>query len=337
MAYGLWPMALYFITGATGFLGGEVVRQLIAGGHRVRALVRSPDAASALAAAGAELHEGDITHPESMRAPMTGADGVFHIAGWYKVGVLDRSPAVDINVNGTRNVLTLMRELGVPKGVYTSTLAVNSDTHGQVVDETYRFTGKYLSVYDETKAQAHHLADQFIAGGLPLVIVQPGVIYGPGDTSSVRLTLRQYLQRKLPVVPKKTAFCWGYIEDVARGHLLAMEQGRPGRNYFLAGPVHTMIEALDIAQSITHIPAPRIRVNLGAMLALVGTVAKIEPYLPAAAQAAFENLRVVGGATYLGSNARAVRELGWRVRPLADGLRATLRAEMLDLGMTPDF
>ena len=330
-------MALYFVTGATGFLGGEVARQLIAGGHRVRALVRSPDAASSLAAAGVELHAGDITHPESMRAPMTGVDGVFHIAGWYKVGVRDRSPAININVNGTRNVLTLMRELGVPKGVYTSTLAVNSDTHGQVVDESYRFTGKFLSVYDETKAQAHHLAEQLIASGLPLVIVQPGVIYGPGDTSSIRTTLRQYLQRKLPVVPKKTAFCWGYIDDVARGHLLAMERGRPGRNYFLAGPVHTMIEALDIAQSITHIPAPRMRVNLAPVRAIAGVLSTIESVLPAAAQAAVENLRVVGGATYLGSNARAVRELEWRVRPLKDGLTETLRAEMIDLGMTPRF
>lgn len=330
-------MASYFVTGATGFVGGEVVRQLIAAGHRVRALVRAPESAAALANAGAQLHRGDITHPDSMRAPMAGADGVFHIAGWYKVGVRDRGPAVNINVNGTRNVLTLMRELGVPKGVYTSTLAVNSDTHGQVVDESYRFTGTYLSVYDETKAQAHHLAEQFIADGLPLVIVQPGVIYGPGDTSSVRTTLRQYLQRKLPVVPKKTAFCWGYIDDVARGHLLAMKQGRPGRNYFLAGPVHTMIEALETAESITHIPAPKMRVNLGVVRAIAGALSKIEPVLPAAAQAAVENMRVVGGATYLGSNGRAVRELGWRVRPLADGLRATLRVEMIDLGMTPNF
>jgi nucleoside-diphosphate-sugar epimerase len=230
-----------------------------------------------------------------------------------------------------------MRELGVPKGVYTSTLAVNSDTHGHVVDETYRFTGKHLSVYDETKAEAHHLAERFIADGLPLVIVQPGVIYGPGDTSSIRSTFRQYLQRKFPVIPKKTSFCWGYIDDVARGHLLAMEKGAIGRNYFLAGPVHTMIEALELAESITGIPASKIRVNLGAVRALATALSKIERVLPASAQAAVENIRVAGGATYLGTNARAVRELGWRVRPLADGLRETLRAEMIDLGMRPNF
>lgn len=96
-----------------------------------------------------------------------------------------------------------------------------------------------------------------------------------------------------------------------------------------------MIEALEIAESITHIPAPRLRVNLGAVRAVAGALSKIESVRPAAAQAAAEDMRVVGGATYLGSNAGAVREIGWRVRPLADGLRATLRAEMIVLGMPP--
>ncbi|MBK7450579.1 MAG: NAD-dependent epimerase/dehydratase family protein, partial [Anaerolineales bacterium] len=94
-----------------------------------------------------------------------------------------------VNINGTRNVLELMQELRIPKGVYTSTLAINSDTKGVLADETYHFTGEHLSEYDRTKAEAHKLADEFIAKGLPLVIVQPGLIYGPGDTSSVRASL----------------------------------------------------------------------------------------------------------------------------------------------------
>ena len=153
-----------------------------------------------------------------------------------------------------------MEELRVPKGVYTSTLAVNSDTHGQVVDETYRFTGRHLTVYDATKAEAHRIAEAFIAKGLPLVIVQPGLIYGPGDTSGVRTTFIEFLKRKLPALPKKTAYCWGYIDDVARAHILAMEKGRAGRNYFICGPVHTLIEAIDVASEITGIPAPKIHI-----------------------------------------------------------------------------
>src|SRR5262249_46350556 len=144
--------------------------------------------ASALERAGIKLFQGDVTDKETLRAPMIGVDGVFHLAGWYKIGVRDPSPAYAINVEGTRNVLATMAELHGPKGVYASTLAVNSDTHGRVVDETYRFTGRHLSIYDATKAEAHRIAEDFITRGLPLVIVQPGVVYGPGDTSSVRTT-----------------------------------------------------------------------------------------------------------------------------------------------------
>ena len=166
----------YFLTGATGFIGGRVARQLREAGHDVVAVVRDPARARDLADLGIAIPRGDVTDKESMRAPMTGVDGVFHIAGWYRVGVRDKSDGEKINIQGTRNVLELVRELSIPKAVYTSTLAVNSDTHGWLVDETYRYDGPHLSEYDRTKWAAHRLAEQFIAAGLPLVIVQPGVI-----------------------------------------------------------------------------------------------------------------------------------------------------------------
>src|SRR5688572_1566143 len=99
----------YFLTGATGFVGGAIARQLREAGHEVRALVRTPAKARDLAAIGVELHSGDITDKASMRGPMTGVDGVYHVAGWYKVGVPDRAAAVAINIDGTRLVLELMR------------------------------------------------------------------------------------------------------------------------------------------------------------------------------------------------------------------------------------
>jgi nucleoside-diphosphate-sugar epimerase len=313
-----------FLTGATGFVGGVLAKQLVAAGHDVRAVVRDPAKASALAAMGVRLFPGDVTNKDSMRAPMTGADAVFHIAGWYKVGVRDKSPAVATNVHGTRNVLELMQELGVPKGVYTSTLAVNSDTRGRLVDETYQFTGTHLSVYDRTKAEAHAIAESFISRGLPLVIVQPGLIYGPGDTSSVRTTFVQFLERRLPPLPRGTAFCWAHVEDIARGHVLALERGKPGRNYFLAGPVHTLVEGIQIASTITGIPAPRMTLPAGLLRAsslLMGLVERVVPVPP---EFTAEGLRVLAGTTYIGSNAKAKTELGWTVRPLREGLVETL-------------
>lgn len=319
----------YFLTGATGFIGSEVARQLSEAGHKVVALVRDPSKAANLAALNVALHKGDITDKESMRRPMTGVDGVFHIAAWYKIGNGTLQHARAINVQGTRNVLELMRDLKVPKGVYTSTLAVFSDTKGQLVDESYRHNGPWLSIYDRTKWEAHYeVSLPMIQAGLPLVIVQPGLVYGPGDTSSVRETIVQYLRRKLPLVPRKTAFNWAHVEDTARGHILAMERGQAGESYIIAGSAHTLEEALDLAQAITGIPAPHFRapaVLMKALAALMGVVGCVVS-LPPAYRA--ERLRVSAGSTYLGNNRKARRDLGFEARPLEEGLRQTLLHEM---------
>jgi len=264
---------------------------------------------------------GDVTLRDSMRDAMAGADGVFHLAGWYKIGTKDRSAGEAINVVGTRNVLSLMKELRIPKGVYTSTLAVCSDTHGQLVDETYRRQGPWLTEYDRTKWVAHYeVAEPMIRDGLPLVIVQPGVNYGPGDTSEIRPTLVRYLEGNLRAIPRRTAYCWAHVEDTARGHILAMERGRPGEAYIIAGPPHTLVEAFEIAERITGIPAPRLKLGPG--------VLRILAFL-----ARSERLRDIAGVTYLGTNAKARRDLGFEPRGLEEGLRETLAHEMRLLGI----
>src|SRR5437667_3086548 len=314
-------MAKYFVTGATGFIGGRVTWQLIGAGHDVVAIARNPQGAKDLVSTGVDVRRGDITDPDSLRGPMAGVDGVFHIAGWYKIGSKDPSEGERINVVGTRNVLTAMKELRIPKGVYTSTLAVFSDTHGQLVDETYRHGGPWLTEYDRTKWIAHYeIAEPMIRAGLPLVVVQPGVNYGPGDTSEVRPTFVRYLQGKLRALPKQTAYCWAHVEDTARAHLLAMERGRAGETYIIAGMPHTLIEVFDLAERITGIPAPRFHASTGLLRAIV------DPSRP-------DRLPNVAGVTYLGNNAKACRELGFDPRPLEDGLRETLQHEMRLLGI----
>lgn len=324
----------YLLTGATGFVGGVLSKQLAAAGHSLRAVVRTPEKARGLEALGVSLYKGDVTDKASMRAPMTGVDGVFHVAGWYKLGIRarDRAEGDAINVQGTRNVLELMQELQVPKGVYTSTLAVNSDTRGQLVDESYHFRGKHLSIYDETKALAHDVAKGFIDRGLPLVIAQPGVIYGPGDTSSLRTTLLQFLNKKLPAIPAKTAFCWAHVEDIARAHVLAMQRGQVGQNYFICGPPHTFEEGLQVASEVSGVPLPKMRMQPGVMRAMAAVTGALETFVAMPADYASETLREMAGTTYIGSNARAKRELGWTVRELRDGWAETVRSEAQRLG-----
>jgi nucleoside-diphosphate-sugar epimerase/N-acetylglutamate synthase-like GNAT family acetyltransferase len=326
----------YFVTGATGFIGGRLVRQLRAAGHEVRALVRSPSKAPSLAALGASVHPGDITDAETMRSAMHGCDGVFHLAAWYRIGARasERREAQRINVQGTRNVLELMLELGIPKGVYTSSLAVFGDTRGWVGDESFRFEGPWLSEYDRTKWQAHYeVAVPMIRAGLPLVIVQPGVVYGPGDPSVIGNLLRQYLRRTLPIRPHGAAFCWGHVDDTAHGHVLAMDQGRPGESYIIAGPPHTLEEALEIAEQITGIRPPWLRPPAVVLRVLAAAASAVERVVPLPQTYTGETLRIAAGATYLGSSEKAQQELGFRARPLEDGLRETLLHEMAVLGM----
>jgi len=105
------------VTGSTGFIGGQVVQQLVDAGHRVAALVRNPSRVQDLRTMGVDILPGDVMEPESLRGPMTGVDGVFHVAGWYKIGTKDPAEGERVNVAGTRNVLTTMKDLGIPKGI----------------------------------------------------------------------------------------------------------------------------------------------------------------------------------------------------------------------------
>lgn len=321
----------YLVTGATGFIGGHVARQLLADGHDVVALVRTRAKALALEELGVELKEGDITRRDSIPPAMDGVDGVFHLAAWYKVGARNADMARAINVDGTRNVLESARKLRIPKVVYTSTLAVYGDTGREAVDEAYRMNGPWLSEYDRTKWVAHYeVAAPMMEAGLPLVIVQPGLVHGPDDHSNVGAVLRDYLRGRLPVVPQQGG-CWSFVEDTARGHLLAMERGRVGESYNLGGPCMYWREALTVAEEITGIAPPRL--TLPPWLARLSSwlMRPVNAVLPLPPTYHPETLRVAAGVTYFATDEKARRDLGWDPRPFREGLAATLEAEQAAL------
>ena len=223
-----------------------------------------------------------------------------------------------------------MKELKIPKGVYTSTLAVNSDTKGKLVDETYEFTGEHISEYDRTKAEAHKIADEFIKQGLPLVIVQPGLIYGPGDTSTVRTNLLDLLKGRLPALPSQTAYSWAHVDDIVDGHILAMEKGKNGESYIICGEPYSAADAFTLAAKTASKRAP-ITVPYQMMKAMSVLVTPLDSILPDTYTS--EGLRVVGGVTYLGDNSKAKRKLGYNPRPVSEGWVETVRHEMKLLGM----
>jgi dihydroflavonol-4-reductase len=156
-----------FVTGATGFIGGEVARRLRARGDDVVALVRDPSRAKALGDLGITLVQGDVADAAAVRAGMEGADAVIHGAAMYEVGIpKSKRPAMfEANVRGTEVVLGAARDAGVKKAVYISTINAFGNTHGKVVDETHVHDEQYVSYYDETKHRAHNVAKELGAAG----------------------------------------------------------------------------------------------------------------------------------------------------------------------------
>jgi nucleoside-diphosphate-sugar epimerase len=315
-----------FVTGGTGFIGRRLVRQLLARGDEVRVLARSPQSASDLAAAGAHIVPGDITDLESMTADMRGSDVVFHVAAWYKIGTADTSQARKINVDGTRNVLGLAYALGVPRIVYTSTVAVFGDTSGETVDEDYRADpGALLTEYDRTKWAAHYeVALPLIEQGAPIVIVLPGGVFGPGDTSIVGDLMRRFYGGRLPVLPgPETAITYAHVDDIVAGHLLAAEKGRVGESYILAGPGLTMGEFADLFALLTGMRAPRLRIPAGWLRPFAPLMGLLQQLVPVPDTFGGESLAMLG-ATYLARSDKARQELGWQPRPVEEGLADTL-------------
>lgn len=314
----------YAITGATGFVGGALARQLRHAGHEVRALVRTPRSATALSALGVEMVEGDLDDTAALDRLCTDVDGLFHVAGWYKVGQHDSSPGTRVNVEGTRHVLAAAQRKHVPRVVYTSTLAVNSDTHGEVYDETHRHTGDFVSHYDRTKAEAHRIAEDFATEGLPVVIVQPGLVYGPGDTAQTGDLVAQVVRGKRPQVPRGGGVCWAHVDDVAAGHVLAMDKGRPGESYMLAGQRATLAEGLQRIATIAGTKGPVVLPDalVRATGRVTGAVGRVLPVPPLFA----EETLLASLATYYGSPEKAERELGWHPRDLDTGLQQTVGA-----------
>ena len=314
-----------FLTGATGFIGGEVARRLRARGDAVRALVRDPERAQHLVAIGCTLVPGDLSDESRLTAACAGADAVIHCAAVYEVGVPEerRSVLVDTNVGGTERVLGAALSAGVRKAVYVSTVAVFGNTRGQVVDEQYVKPSDVpsTSVYEETKALAHRRAHEIAERGLPLVTVQPGVVYGPDDPSTVGDLFTRFLAGRLPALPfPELGVTPVHRDDVADGVLRALEQGVAGESYVLAGEPTSMRELLTVLAGVSGRRAPTRTVPtlLIKALAPLGRVAATPLGFP-------PNLRELitssDGVTFWASSAKAQRELGWTPRPLENGLR----------------
>ncbi len=317
-----------FLTGGTGFIAGHVARQLRLRGDDVVALVRSPAKAETLRELGCELVEGDLSDDAAIARGVEGAEAVIHAGAVYKVGIpKSEYPAMfESNVAGTERVLDAAVSAGVPKIVYVSTCAIFGDTHGAVVSEGYERDAPFPSEYERTKTLAHELALDRIAGGAPIVIVQPGGVYGPNDHSELGNMIEQARTGKLPAKMFPDAgFMYCHVEDIATGIVLALDKGRVGEAYVLSGHKGTLGDLIDRVCAIAGRKPPRLTMPgflLKASAPLGPVVGPLLGFPP--------NLRELiassDGVTYWASDAKARSELGFAPRDLDAGLRDTLAA-----------
>ncbi|MEA2545080.1 MAG: hypothetical protein QOI09_353 [Chloroflexota bacterium] len=310
------------VTGGAGFVGAAVVRELRARGDTVIALVRDTRRAGCIADVGAELVEDDLSDVVRLTDALRGADAVIHAAGSYRIGVpkSERGAMWDANVATTTRVLDAAEAAAVPRFVYVSTGNVYGNTHGRVVDETYRrdLSEGFLSWYDETKYGAHEVAEQRIHAGAQGIVVMPSQVYGPGDHSGFGEQLQlahagQLRYRALDDVGVGLV----HVEDLAAGIVAALDRGRLGQSYNLAGPRTTLREAVELAAATGGHRPPALRVPtalLRVMAPLGGLIGQ---------QNLQELVAASAGVTYWLSADKATAELGFVARDIEAGFRDT--------------
>jgi len=323
-------MDTVLVTGATGFVGSALVRELVQQGATVRVTVRTTSRTDNLEGLPVERVVADVQDPDAMRRACQGCTMLYHVAGVYRTWMRDYGVLHRVNVEGTRQVLTAAREAGVQKVVYTSSIAaLGRRPDGLPSDEQTLFNLHHLRLpYEESKFNAEQVAWEFWRNGLPLVVVRPALVMGEGDiypTPSGRLVL-DVLRGRVPCY-----FDGGIdvvdVGDVARGHILAMERGVPGESYNLGceGNFTLLRDLTRLIARVGGVRPPALRVPVWCALVWAHTLTFIANYVtkrePVATPASIRILALKRRVAF----AKAVRELGMPQTPLEDTLTRTVR------------
>jgi dihydroflavonol-4-reductase len=304
-----------FVTGATGFVMGAAARALRGRGDAVVALVRDPSRAASLGALGCELVAGDVVDLTTAVAGLRGCDALIHGAAIYEIGVnaARRRTMEETNVTGTRRILDAARAAGTARIVYVSTIAAFGNTRGEIVAEGHRPTMPPTSAYEDTKRRAHEIALDAARDGAPIVIVQPGQVYGPNDHSAVGANFRALADGRLRYRAfEDLGLNLLHVDDLADGILRALDAGRLGESYILGGEITTLGDAYRAVAEATGRALPR--------FVLPSAIARFAARLLPSMR---EVVSSADGVTFWATDAKARAELGTKPRDLLTGMRDT--------------
>lgn len=312
-----------FVTGATGFIGASIVRELLKDGREVRALARPASNLDNLKGLDVEIWPGDILDSDGVRRGLKGCNVLYHAAADYRLWTRNPADMYRTNVGGTAAVLEAALASGVSRVVYTSSVGTlgHSQDGTPGTEETDVTLSDMVGPYKKSKFLAEREAEKFVARGLPLVIVNPSTPIGPWDikpTPTGKIIV-DYLKRKMPAY-LDTGLNLIAVEECARGHILAEQKGRPGRRYILGNANISLCQLFNMLHEITGIPAPKVRLPYTPVLLAAwindgfSRLTGREPLIPLA------GVQMAAHHMYFDSG-RAVRELGLSQSPVQEALR----------------
>jgi len=307
-----------FVTGASGFIGANLVHELLARKHAVKALVRPESDLRGLRGAECERVAGDLSDGAKLRAAMRGCDWCFHVAARYHLWLPDYRPMYAANVEGTRNVIEAAAAAGCARIVYTSTvgcIGLPKPIAGRLTpsdEATPVSEAQMKNHYKRSKWQAEQVASGRAREGLPVVIVNPSAPVGPRDVKPTPTgqVIVDFLNRKMPAY-LDTGLNWVHVRDVAIGHILAAEKGRLGERYILGNAEGnwTMKQAFEALEEIAGIRAPRTRIPYWVALGAAYVSEALSVLTRKPPKAPLAGVRMARYKMFF-SPAKAIRELG---------------------------
>lgn len=305
------------VTGATGFVGSAIVRELLKDGVEVKALVRQTSNTKNIEGLDLERTTGDVRDVESMRTALKGCDVLYHAAALFANWAPNQKLFHDINVEGTRIVLSAALEQGVNKVVYTSSVAAVGYREDRAPsDETTEFNRGTVSQYVETKRLGELEAMKIYKKGLPLVIVNPSGVIGMRDTRPTPSgdLIVKTLNKRMPGYVK-AGLNFVFVEDVARGHILAAKKGRLGERYILGNQNMTVKDFLDLVANAGGVEPPNCKLSYPVALSMAYVSKVVSAITRKAPLVAMSTARNIGKYAYYDSS-KAIKELGMPQTPI---------------------
>ena len=319
-----------FVTGATGFIGHELVKTLLHNGDRVNILVRTVKKLELPDSENLKIFTGDLSDIGMIEKGMEGCDKVFHLAAFANIWSENKNMPYEVNVAGTRNILESALKAGIKKVVFTSTAGVLKPSDNfKLTDETDPLPETFPTVYDETKYLAENLCLEYNQRGLNTVIVSPSKVYGPGKlkiSNSLTRIIKLYVSGKWRFVPGNGEIFsnYVYIDDVVEGHIKAMAKGRPGEKYILGGINASFNQFLETLAKVSGVKRKYFMIPAGILSAvaslslLLAEHFRVKPLItPAWLKKYFQNRLV--------SSQKAEEELGCKITTLEIGIQKTIQ------------